>query len=176
MATLPKFAQLPVVGQTGERHVWDVFGRDDQLGTINLITPEHVKRATSLVRSGKVINLDLPLNFPSRCMAGFVQRGINTTSRLGVVVVMIMSITSRYKVPVNGTAFVTSAFVSLATMVDGRMTTSMRKGSSVSKTGHDTASLVVACCSMRQAIWNARYKARRDQKVCYGRSIVRKDS
>ena len=42
MPTLPKFSQLPLVGQTGERHTWGVFGKDDQLGTVNLLTPERV--------------------------------------------------------------------------------------------------------------------------------------
>jgi kynurenine formamidase len=71
MSTLPKFSQLPLVGQTGERHTWDVFGRADQLGTVNLLTPERVKRAAALVRTGKVINLNLPLNFPITLYGGF---------------------------------------------------------------------------------------------------------
>jgi hypothetical protein len=83
MAMLPKFAQLPVVGQTNERHAWDVFGRDDQLGTVNLITAEHVKRATSLVRSGKVINLDLPLNFPFPLYGGFRAAGYRHHIEIG---------------------------------------------------------------------------------------------
>jgi kynurenine formamidase len=71
MPAIPKFAQLPLVGQTGERHTWDVFSKDDQLGTVNLLTPERVKRAASLVRTGKVINLNLPLNFPITLYGGF---------------------------------------------------------------------------------------------------------
>ncbi|MBI3300758.1 MAG: cyclase family protein [Deltaproteobacteria bacterium] len=71
MPTLPKFSQLPVVGQTGERSTWGVFGKDDQLGTVNLLTPEQVKRAATLVRTGKVINLSLPLNFPITLYGGF---------------------------------------------------------------------------------------------------------
>lgn len=71
MPVLPKFSQLPLVGSTGERHTWDVFGRGDQLGTINLLTPERVKHAATLVRTGKVINLNLPLNFPITLYGGF---------------------------------------------------------------------------------------------------------
>jgi len=71
MPTLPQFSQLPLVGQTGERHAWDVFGRSDQLGTVNLLTPELVKRAATLVRTGKVISLNLPLNFPITLYGGF---------------------------------------------------------------------------------------------------------
>src|SRR2546425_6362791 len=70
MPTLPKFSQLPLVGQTGERHAWGVFGKDNQLGTVNLLTPERVKRAATLVRTGKVINLSLPLNFPITLYGG----------------------------------------------------------------------------------------------------------
>jgi len=83
MATPPKFAQLPVVGQTHERHAWDVFGRDDQLGTVNFITAEHVKRASSLVRTGKVINLDLPLNFPFPLYGGFRAAGYKHHIEIG---------------------------------------------------------------------------------------------
>src|SRR5215472_2521575 len=64
MKELPKFSELPLVGQTGERSVWDVFGQRDQLGTVNLLGAEQVRRASMLVRTGKVINLNLPLNYP----------------------------------------------------------------------------------------------------------------
>jgi kynurenine formamidase len=71
MPIIPAFAQLPFVGQTGERHTWDVFGRDDQLGTVNYLTPERVRQAATLVRTGRVINLNLPLNFPITLYSGF---------------------------------------------------------------------------------------------------------
>jgi kynurenine formamidase len=71
MPIIPSFAQLPVVGQTEERHAWDVFGRGDQLGTVNYLTAERVKHAASLVRTGRVINLNLPLNFPITLYSGF---------------------------------------------------------------------------------------------------------
>jgi kynurenine formamidase len=64
MKELPKFSELPYVGQTGERNAWEVFGRGDQLGTVNLLGAEQVRQASLLVRSGKVINLNLPLNYP----------------------------------------------------------------------------------------------------------------
>lgn len=41
---------------------WDVFGRDDELGTINLLTPERVAAAARLVRTGQRFNLDYPVN------------------------------------------------------------------------------------------------------------------
>jgi kynurenine formamidase len=64
MTALPKFSELPYVGQTGERNAWDAFGQGDQLGTVNLLGADQVKHASSLVRTGKVINLNLPLNYP----------------------------------------------------------------------------------------------------------------
>lgn len=71
MTTIPKFAQLPTIGATGERHAWEVFGKSDQLGTVNLLTSERVKQAATLVRTGRVINLNLPLNFPITLYGGF---------------------------------------------------------------------------------------------------------
>jgi len=41
---------------------WGVFGDGDQLGTLNRITAEVTRAATELVREGRVINLDYPLN------------------------------------------------------------------------------------------------------------------
>ncbi|MCS7207853.1 MAG: cyclase family protein [Dehalococcoidia bacterium] len=61
---LPRYAELPVIPATGDRHCWGVFGPDDQLGTINFLTPERVRRAVGLVRRGQVFNLSLPLNQP----------------------------------------------------------------------------------------------------------------
>jgi kynurenine formamidase len=41
---------------------WHVFGPDDELGMLNNLTPECTRRATSLVKRGRVFNLDYPLN------------------------------------------------------------------------------------------------------------------
>src|SRR3954466_5415837 len=38
---------------------WGRWGKDDQLGTLNFITPETVKRAASLVRQGKIFALGI---------------------------------------------------------------------------------------------------------------------
>ena len=40
---------------------WGRWGADDQRGTLNFITPEHVLRASSSIRAGKVFELSLPL-------------------------------------------------------------------------------------------------------------------
>ncbi len=39
ISKLPKFSDLPKVGQTEERHTWGVLGPDNQLGSVNLLTP-----------------------------------------------------------------------------------------------------------------------------------------
>src|SRR5689334_13443773 len=64
MKELPRFSELPFVGGTGERNAWEAFGRGDQLGTINLLGADQAKQASLLVRTGKVISLNLPLNYP----------------------------------------------------------------------------------------------------------------
>jgi kynurenine formamidase len=72
---LPAYADLPAFEKTGERHAWGVFGAGDQLGTINLLTPERVAAAARLVRRGAVINLSLPLDFPSTLYRGETRSG-----------------------------------------------------------------------------------------------------
>lgn len=41
---------------------WGRWGPDDARGTMNYITPDHVRQAASLVRSGRSISLSLPVN------------------------------------------------------------------------------------------------------------------
>ena len=41
---------------------WGTWGPDDQLGTLNYITPERVRAAAGLVRSGRRVSLELPIN------------------------------------------------------------------------------------------------------------------
>jgi kynurenine formamidase len=53
-----------MVGDTGERSCWGVFGNDDDLGCLNFIGPEQVTHAATLIRVGHVISLDLPLGEP----------------------------------------------------------------------------------------------------------------
>jgi kynurenine formamidase len=61
---IPSFDELPTLGETGERHSWDVFGRQDELGCLNFITSAEVVAATAEVRTGEVVNLNLPLGQP----------------------------------------------------------------------------------------------------------------
>ncbi|OCF35856.1 hypothetical protein I317_05078 [Kwoniella heveanensis CBS 569] len=47
-------------------NAWGLYGPDDELGRLNLITPDAVKRASQAVKQGICINLNLPLSsFPS---------------------------------------------------------------------------------------------------------------
>ena len=41
---------------------WGRWGADDQLGTLNLITPERVAAAAALVRSGRRASMEIPIN------------------------------------------------------------------------------------------------------------------
>jgi kynurenine formamidase len=41
---------------------WGRWGADDVLGTLNYITPEHVRRAVALVRSGRSVSMAIPIN------------------------------------------------------------------------------------------------------------------
>jgi kynurenine formamidase len=41
---------------------WGRWGEDDTLGTLNYITPEHVKRAAGLVKSGRSVSMAIPIN------------------------------------------------------------------------------------------------------------------
>jgi hypothetical protein len=41
---------------------WGRWGKDDQIGTLNHITAEHIVRAADLIRSGKVFALGIPLD------------------------------------------------------------------------------------------------------------------
>jgi hypothetical protein len=41
---------------------WGVWGNDDERGTLNYITPECVRTAAALVRSGRTISMAVPIN------------------------------------------------------------------------------------------------------------------
>ena len=62
MGSIPRYDDLPVLGD--DRHAWDVWGRDDRLGTLNFITAERIHSASRLVQTGAVFPLNLPLDQP----------------------------------------------------------------------------------------------------------------
>jgi len=65
----PQYADLPTIAATGEHHSWDYFGRRDELGTVNFITPRAIIDATREVRDGRTVSLSLPLTLPSPSMS-----------------------------------------------------------------------------------------------------------
>jgi hypothetical protein len=64
------YEELPFLPASGARHSWDVFGRDDPLGTINRLTDAAVVEAARLVRTGRRVNLSLPLELPDPPLFG----------------------------------------------------------------------------------------------------------
>lgn len=69
-ASEPKFDDLPLIDKLSLHHAWGVFGADDQIGTLNRITPATRKVALASVHSGETINLTLPLNQPDPPLYG----------------------------------------------------------------------------------------------------------
>lgn len=62
MTALPGFDALPRTPE-GVASAWGVFGADDNVGTINLCTPERIAAASRLVRRGALFPLDTPVDF-----------------------------------------------------------------------------------------------------------------
>ncbi|EIW72047.1 hypothetical protein M231_07642 [Tremella mesenterica] len=60
--TLPSFDDLPLKRPGPPYNAWGLFGDDDELGRLNLITPESVKRGRDEIKEGIVINLNMPLS------------------------------------------------------------------------------------------------------------------
>ncbi|TFY81588.1 hypothetical protein EWM64_g2422 [Hericium alpestre] len=63
---LPSFDELPHFNEyTG--CAWTVWGEDDQLGTINLLTDDVVRRAAQEeIKTGRAVSLNWPLQFPDK--------------------------------------------------------------------------------------------------------------
>ncbi len=59
---LPRYDDLPQ-GDLGGRLGWHVFGEHDQVGMLNLLTPERRAAAAALAHRGETFPLDLPLGF-----------------------------------------------------------------------------------------------------------------
>ena len=67
-ARWPSYAELEERGDP-PGSAWHVFGAGDELGTVNFLTPDRRRRAASLIRTGRIFNLDYALSdfepFPS---------------------------------------------------------------------------------------------------------------
>ncbi len=62
---LPRYDQLPARDSAPPGSSWGVFGDDDQVGTLNLLTPERVMEAASLIRKGRLFPLNWELHLPN---------------------------------------------------------------------------------------------------------------
>ncbi len=67
---LPSYGDLPVKKGAPKGSAWGLFGEDDQLGCLNLLTPERVVEAARLVRKGAVFPLNLRIDRPDPPMFG----------------------------------------------------------------------------------------------------------
>lgn len=63
-AVIPSFDALPRLPGSGVQHAWDVWGRGDNLGTLNRLTGPVVAAAASGVRTGERVGVSLPLGLP----------------------------------------------------------------------------------------------------------------
>ncbi len=56
--------QRPAYKELPDGRALGVYGPDDHLGALNLLTPERTLRAAGLVRTGQVVSLNAPFNYP----------------------------------------------------------------------------------------------------------------
>jgi Putative cyclase len=62
VVSVPSYAELLARTDAPPGSAWGVFDQHDQLGTLNFLTPDCARDAASLVRTGRVFNLDYSLN------------------------------------------------------------------------------------------------------------------
>ncbi|KAI1842627.1 hypothetical protein JX265_012620 [Neoarthrinium moseri] len=65
MVVRPPFSALPLDPNGPPGNAWGLYGDLDQLGALNLLTPEVVAKAASEIRTGQRVSLDWSLNKPS---------------------------------------------------------------------------------------------------------------
>ncbi|KAF2153233.1 hypothetical protein K461DRAFT_327623 [Myriangium duriaei CBS 260.36] len=59
---IPAFSELPIDKSGPRLNAWGLYGKSDELGTLNRLTPEVVKAAASEIQTGIRIGLDWPLD------------------------------------------------------------------------------------------------------------------
>ncbi|ORY93843.1 hypothetical protein BCR43DRAFT_551550 [Syncephalastrum racemosum] len=64
MTGLPRYHDLPIDPKYPPKTAWGVWGEDDNLGTLNLLTEERVLKAAQTVKTGKVFPLNWDLEKP----------------------------------------------------------------------------------------------------------------
>jgi kynurenine formamidase len=63
--SFPTRKNLPKIVGAPDEAAW-VWGKEDYIGRLNLLTPSRVKAAASEIRTGEMARLDLPLNVPEQ--------------------------------------------------------------------------------------------------------------
>jgi len=66
---MPVYADLPTIADGG-RSGWGLFGLDDNVGLFNLQTPERVRAAARLIRTGEMFALNAPITTPDPPLFG----------------------------------------------------------------------------------------------------------
>ncbi|KAF7714089.1 Uncharacterized protein PECH_001970 [Penicillium ucsense] len=61
----PSLKELPKLPGAPEGAAW-VWGENDQLGRLNLLTPQRVKQSAQEILTGEMVRLDLPMNVPEQ--------------------------------------------------------------------------------------------------------------
>jgi kynurenine formamidase len=67
---LPSFDDLPVTPGAPPHSAWGLWGAQDELGTLNLLTPDRIAAAAHLVRTGKTFALTWELHLPDPPLFG----------------------------------------------------------------------------------------------------------
>lgn len=67
---LPLYGDLPLSSDAPPRSSWGIWSHPDVFGCLNLLTPERVRAAAGLVRSGKIFPLNWELELPNPPLFG----------------------------------------------------------------------------------------------------------
>lgn len=84
-AKIPAFDNLTLDPKGPKGNAWGLFGADDQLGMLNLLTPETTRAAAEEIRDGVRIPLDWELNrlsYPNFSRQPFEQKILNKAPRI----------------------------------------------------------------------------------------------
>lgn len=65
-AERPPFDELPLDKDGPPGNAWGLYGPNDELGALNMLTPETVVAAAQEIKTGERVSLDWHLNKPSR--------------------------------------------------------------------------------------------------------------
>ena len=66
MPSRPSFSELPLNKGDPFLSAWGLWGKDDQIGSLNFLTEEVVRSAASEIKDGVRINLNWPFDQPTK--------------------------------------------------------------------------------------------------------------